>query len=223
MFAALVLTLVAATAACGSSGSHTASSTVASTTTSPTVAPTTTTRVGATSVPSTPTTRPAPPPTTRPVTGPCAPPVGGSVVPQSSPAPSDVMLLTSVGVATRGCTDTISFALDSTSSQKPGYTVAYQRGPFTQDASGKPISIQGNAFLVVTLQNATGFDFNTNRHTYVGPLRFQPPNTAYVQDVVETGDFEAVTTWVIGVRDEVPFSVQATGAPRHTLRVALGE
>jgi hypothetical protein len=133
------------------------------------------------------------------------------------------MLLTNVGVTTHGCTDTVAFAFDSTSPQKPGYTVEYQRGPFSQDASGKPISLAGSAFLVVTMQPATGFDFTTNRHTYVGPLRVQPANAAYVQDVVETGDFEAVTTWVIGLRLEVPFSVQSSGAPHHALHVVLGE
>jgi hypothetical protein len=133
------------------------------------------------------------------------------------------MLLTNVGVTTHGCTDTVAFSFDSKSSQKPGYTVAYQRGPFNQDASGKPLALTGNAFLVVTMQPATGFDFTTNRHTYVGPLHFQPSNSAYVQDVVETGDFEAVTTWVIGVRVEVPFSVHASGAPNHNLQVVLGE
>jgi hypothetical protein len=133
------------------------------------------------------------------------------------------MLLTSVGVRTHGCTDTVTFTFDSTSPQKPGYTVSYQRGPFSQDASGKPVSLKGNAFLVVTMQPATGFDFTTNRHTYTGPLRLQPSNSAYVQEVVETGDFEAVTTWVIGLRLEVPFSVQASGAPHHSLQVVVGE
>jgi hypothetical protein len=54
-------------------------------------------------------------------------------------------------------------------------------------------------------------------------LRLHPANGAYVQDVVETGDFEAVTTWVIGLRLEVPFSVQASGAPHHSLRIVIGE
>jgi hypothetical protein len=133
------------------------------------------------------------------------------------------MLLTNVGVTRRGCTDTVAFTFDSSAPERPGYTVEYQRGPFNQDASGKPLALTGTAFLVVTMQPATGFDFTTNRHTYTGPLHLQVPNGAYVQDVVETGDFEAVTTWVIGLRLEVPFSVQATGAPHHALRVVIGE
>ena len=42
-----------------------------------------------------------------------------------------------------------------------------------------------------------------------------------MQAIVETGDFEGVLTWVIGLDAKRPFSVQATGTPRHQLVVTI--
>jgi hypothetical protein len=42
-----------------------------------------------------------------------------------------------------------------------------------------------------------------------------------VKAIVETGDFEGVLTWVIGLDGKRPFSVQATGTPRHQLVVTI--
>src|SRR5204863_1444326 len=98
-----------------------------------------------------------------------------------------------------------------------GYRVSYQPGPFTQDASGKPITVKGSAFLVVRLEPATGFDFNNNRETYTGPDRIPVRKSARVTDLVRTGDFESVTTWVVGLRAKVHFTATGAGAPNHRL------
>jgi hypothetical protein len=132
------------------------------------------------------------------------------------------MLLTGVSVRTRDCKDTVMLTFRSSAPQKPGYTVSYQPGPFTQDASGKAVTIAGSAFLVVRLEPATGFDFTTNKPTYTGPDRIKPAGGAFARDLVRTGDFESVTTWVIGVRSLVPFSVQGTGAPNHSVTITIG-
>jgi hypothetical protein len=132
------------------------------------------------------------------------------------------MLLTAVHVATKPCVDTITFDFTSGAPEGPGYRVSYQPGPFTEDASGKPVTVSGNAFLVVRLEPATGYDFNNDRKTYTGPERIPVTNSAWLSDLVRTGDFESVTTWVIGLRQQVPFSATGTGAPHHRLTVTIG-
>jgi hypothetical protein len=132
------------------------------------------------------------------------------------------MVLTNVTVTRAGCTDTITFDFTSGAPGKPGYTVEYQKGPFAEDGSGKPVAVSGSAFLVVRLEPATGFDFANNRQAYTGPTRVPVANGAYATELVQTGDFESVTTWVIGLRAQVPFAVQGTGAPTHRLTVNIG-
>jgi hypothetical protein len=210
--AALAAVLAIGAAACSGdddSGAASSTTTSSSSTTTSTVAATTSS-ASTTSAP------------TNVTTEPCAPPVNGSVAPQTSPTPSDVMVYTAVTVKTADCTDTVQFDFESGSSGAPGYRVDYQPGPFTEDASGKPVTIAGSAFLVVRLEPATGFDFVANKVAYTGPNRIPAKNGAFVTEVVRTGDFESVTTWIIGVRAQVPFDVAASGAPNHALTITIG-
>jgi hypothetical protein len=214
--AVLVAVLVLGACSGDDDSASSTSGTRASTTTT-TVASTTTTRA-ATST----TSAPGATTTTAAKAQPCSPPVGGSVAKQTSPVPSDVMVLTGVAVTRDGCTDTVTFDFTSGAPEKPGYTVEYQKGPFVEDGSGRPVTVSGSAFLVVRLEPATGYDFVGNRQAYTGPTRIPVPNGAYTTELVQTGDFESVTTWVIGVRTQVPFSVEGTGAPTHRLTVNIG-
>jgi hypothetical protein len=132
------------------------------------------------------------------------------------------MVLTAVKVSTKGCTDTVQFDFDSGAPERPGYTVEYKNGPFVADPSGQAVAVAGSAFLVVRLEPATGFDFVKNRQAYTGPDRIPARSGAYATEVVRTGDFESVTTWVIGLRQQVPFTVQSTGAPNHHLTITIG-
>jgi len=44
--------------------------------------------------------------------------------------------------------------------------------------------------------------------TYTGPKRIAAPENAHsLREVVKSGDFEAVLTWVIGLDDRRPFAV----------------
>ena len=43
----------------------------------------------------------------------------------------------------------------------------------------------------------------------------RPPRANHVTEIVETGDFEGVLTWVIGLDAKRPFTVEATGTPQH--------
>jgi hypothetical protein len=118
-----------------------------------------------------------------------------------------------------GCRERVTFVFDSPSPDAPGYRVEYQPGPFTQDASGEPVPVAGAAFVVVRLEPAWGYDFERNEPSYTGPRRI--PGSGLVTEIVETGDFEAVMSWVIGLETSQPFEVEAEGAPDHQLTVTI--
>ncbi len=101
----------------------------------------------------------------------------------------------------------------------PGYRVEYVQPPLKEDGSGNPVKINGNAFVVVRMEPASGFDLNTGEGviTYKGPRRLAgaTAGTSVVQELVRTGDFEAVLTWAVGLSDKVDFRVRtATSPPR---------
>ena len=69
------------------------------------------------------------------------------------------------------CTDIVTFTFDADGARCPGYQIAYQPGPFTQDGSGEPVPVAGGAFLVVRFEPAYGYDFEAGDDTYTGPDR----------------------------------------------------
>lgn len=115
-----------------------------------------------------------------------------------------------------GCVDRVEFAFRDA---VPGYLVDYQPGPFTQDGSGEAVQVDGTQYVVVRFEPAHTFDFETGEEIYTGPREVKPEGTRFVREVQNTGDFEAVVTWVIGVSERAPVAVSTEG-PR--LVVSLG-
>jgi hypothetical protein len=99
----------------------------------------------------------------------------------------------------------------------PGYKVAYVQPPIHEDGSGKTVAVDGSAFVEVRMEPASGFDLATGEGVlvYKGPKRISGADagTSVVQDVVRTGDFEAVLTWTIGLSDPVDFRVLTLASP----------
>jgi hypothetical protein len=79
---------------------------------------------------------------------------------------------------------------------------AYVDPPVLADPSGQPVPVAGGAVLQLVMTNASGVDLTQNPPvvTYTGPTRIEA-NLPSVTEVVETGDFESVLSWAIGVRD----------------------
>ena len=77
----------------------------------------------------------------------------------------------------------------------------YVNPPVLADPSGQPVPVAGNAVLQLVMSNASGVDLSTDppTDTYTGPTRIEA-NLPNVVEVVETGDFESVLSWAIGVR-----------------------
>ena len=124
-------------------------------------------------------------------------------------------------LATGDCTDAVTFTFDALAADAPGYRVEYQPGPITQDASGEPVTVAGGAYLVVRFEPAYGFDFESGQDTYTGPSRVTAPGSFFVQEVVQTGDFEAVLSWVIGVDQQRPYTVTTSGTTARTVTIEL--
>jgi hypothetical protein len=99
----------------------------------------------------------------------------------------------------------------------PGYRVEYVQPPLKEDGSGNPVSVAGNAYVVVRMEPASGFDVSTGEGVlvYKGPKRL--PGASVVKEVVRTGDFEAVLSWAVGLEAKVPFRVTTATSPSRLI------
>lgn len=208
-------------AGCSSSAGHPASSTSTTAVTSTSRAEVTTTN--ATTVPPAPsTTLPTGVTTTAAATtGGGCPPSGGPTAPFSTPSSNGSALLNAVSATGLGCTDRVVFSFIVKSGGTPSCQIAYKNGPFSQDASGAPVAVAGAAFVVLRCSPAYGYDFESGRTTYTGPKRITPAGTAHVRELVETGDFEGVVTWVVGLDAPVGFHVVAATIPPGISTIAI--
>jgi hypothetical protein len=103
----------------------------------------------------------------------------------------------------------------------PGYRVEYVKPPLTEDGSGNAVQLDGNAFVIVRMEPASGFDLSTGEGelVYKGPKRIEGSSagTSVVKEVVRTGDFEAVLSWAIGLDDRVDFRVTTASSPARLI------
>jgi hypothetical protein len=103
----------------------------------------------------------------------------------------------------------------------PAYNVEYVEPPLKEDGSGNVVTVKGNAFVLVRMDQASGFDLTKNEGelVYKGPKRLDgtAAGASVVQEVVRTGDFEAVLSWVVGLSDKVDFRVTRADAPARLI------
>ena len=151
-------------------------------------------------------------------TAPDCPPVSGaSTEKKERPAPASVptIFLTDVQVEAAECADRVAFTFRDHAGALPGYTVSYEPESTAkiEDASGRRIEVAGTAFLVVRMMNVMTAEISGDKvtPTYTGPRRITPDGTRFVREVVKTGDFEAVVTWVVGLDGKRPFAATASG------------
>ena len=82
----------------------------------------------------------------------------------------------------------------------PEMTLDRATPPFSHDASGEPIEVDGMSFLRLTMRGGTKQTLD-NTSSYDGPTDFDPGFTTLV-DLIEGGDFEAQSTWYLGLASE---------------------
>jgi hypothetical protein len=151
---------------------------------------------------------------------PCQP-IPFPATPVKSPPTTTPSLLTNVSELGDKCVDHVVFDFVPRGTDLPGYSITYADAPFTGDATGAPIDVPGKAFVKVRIAPGYGYDFVNGRATYSGSKSIRVTNANHVQSIVETGDFEGVLNWVIGLDAKRPFSVEATATPRRQLVVTI--
>jgi hypothetical protein len=108
----------------------------------------------------------------------------------------------------------------------PGYRVRYVQPPIIADPSGMQVRVAGTAFLSIRMEPASGFDLTgPGGQVYTGPSRISGSGAGaeVVEEVVLTGDFEAVLNWVAGLEERAPFRVlRLSGPPRLVIDVEAG-
>ena len=143
----------------------------------------------------------------------CMASASASTSPQKSStnANRETMYLTNVTTGADRCTAKVVFGFEE-QAPGPGFDVSYQTADTAkiEDGSGNPIEIDGDAFLVVKLNPAmtAKIDGEQVTKTYTGPRRL--PGTDPITEVVKTGDFEGVVTWVIGLDSKRSFTTNAS-------------
>ncbi|MDQ2636400.1 MAG: hypothetical protein M3Y83_05940 [Actinomycetota bacterium] len=95
----------------------------------------------------------------------------------------------------------------------PSYKVGYRPLPARADGSGNEIPLPGaNALVQVVFTAATGDGWTDGVQTYFGPSTVTG-DTTVITEAKAAGDFEAVLTWVVGLRSQVPFRVSVLDGP----------
>jgi hypothetical protein len=125
--------------------------------------------------------------------------------------PAEPVPLAAVRAGEHAGFDRIVFELDG--SVVPAFDVTPAEPPFTADASGLPIDVQGTSFLRIH------FPFATGMGSYVGPAALPGPGgpDGTLAAVVLAGDYEGVLTWIAGARSPVCYRVSILGAPTRVV------
>ena len=99
--------------------------------------------------------------------------------------------------------DLLSFDFDR---GLPSYAITSVVPPFTRDPSDLPLTVEGTAFFSIVFQGASIVD-EEFQPVYEGPTDFKP-NLTRIRHVVLAGDFEAVSTWIVGLAAPACLAVQ---------------
>ena len=125
--------------------------------------------------------------------------------------------ITDVRVGTHADYDRVVFEFEN---GLPEFTLDRATPPFSHDASGLPVEVEGSSFLRLTMRGGTK-QTEDNTSSYDGPIEFHPGFTNLI-DLVEGGDFEAQSTWYLGLASEACVRVirlTDDGAPRLVIDV----
>jgi hypothetical protein len=102
--------------------------------------------------------------------------------------------ITDLRVGTHAGYDRVVFVFEN---GIPEYTLVEATPPLAKDPSGLPLEVEGDAFLQLVMQGGTRVS-PTGVETYDGRTDFKP-EFPQLTELIEGGDFEAVSTWYIGL------------------------
>ncbi len=128
------------------------------------------------------------------------------------PKTTDRAQITDVRVGTHDGYDRIVFEF---ASGIPQTVIQAVFPPFYQDPSGQLLAVSGTAFLQMTMTGGTKVS-PSGGVTYTGSTNFQPGFAQLVQ-LIEGGDFEAVSNWYLGLNGGGCVRVLALVGPSRLL------
>jgi len=100
----------------------------------------------------------------------------------------------------------------------PELTLDRAPPPFTHDASGEPVAVDGESFLRLTMRGGTR-QTDDGTSSFDGPTDLDPALPTLV-DLVQGGDFERQSTWYLGLASEACVRVLLLdGPPRLVIDV----
>lgn len=129
-------------------------------------------------------------------------------LPVTAPGTATRAQITDLRVGTHSGYDRIVFEF---AAGIPEYRIEEAAPPFTQDPSGLPMNVAGSTFWKIVLNGGTILSPDGGV-TYSGSRDFSPGFPRLVQ-FVTGGDFEAVSTWYVGLSDVSCIRVQALSSP----------
>jgi hypothetical protein len=146
----------------------------------------------------------------------------GTTEPIVTATTANTALLRAVAASGGRCADRVTFDFTTRANAPPKCTIVYTKPPFSMDGSGAPVTVSGSAFIRLRCEPAYGYDFaGGGGPTYTGPKRITAKGTKHVKELVQTGDFEGVLSWVIGLDGERPFSAATAPVPGPQARTRL--
>ena len=95
----------------------------------------------------------------------------------------------------------------------PGWFVDYTSTPM-QETTGQPLKVAGNAFLNINV-DGTVYPFELGKDNDV-PVTMAG-DTGNVIDVISAGTYEGRSQIVVGLRSELPYSVQVLENPKRVV------
>ncbi|CAB4883265.1 unannotated protein [freshwater metagenome] len=229
---ALLLTIALLTTACSSGNNPPNSSAAATTSTNPTntTAPvTTTTPPTSTTSPTTTTTTAAPatttttaapatttPATTTPATtaSTCQPRGNTLAAKKNFPEQLSALIGKDIRVGTHDCFERVVIELQPgvapIPSPFPGYWVRYATGPITLSPSDLPVTITGNAVLLISM----GSWMQTMEGAgYQGPQQIFPTNVSHIRELRMIENYEGMMQWAVGLDAPRNFVVATLSNP----------
>ena len=134
--------------------------------------------------------------------------------------PSNFPDFTAVELDSAGGVDRITFEFEPQANAPdaaPWHYVSFT-DQLTTDGEGKPVEVEGEAFLLVSFQ-AIGHDLSGEEpvEVYTGPERFTP-GYGTLREAVMLGDFEGQVSWGLGLSKKACYRLDA-GADHLTVEL----
>lgn len=128
------------------------------------------------------------------------------------PRTADRAQITGLRVGTDAAFDRIVFEF---ASGTPQTVIQAVLPPFYRDPSGLPLTVSGSAFLKVTMTGGTKVS-PAGGMTYAGATDLHPEFPQLVE-LIEGGDFEAISTWYLGLNGGGCIRAEALTGPSRLL------